>query len=305
MSFVPRGLLGSLTFAAWLELLAVATTSAARRDTPVQCLDLAICQQATLSSTRYVTSSYYSTVYSSGTSWEYTTSTHYSTTTTHSQGGVSTSTVWVTVTTTRNAKRAAPTVPTPTMTQTHGIQGAAVLPTVEPVLIGGQTPITDMLRRGLEEIGLLERRAITSYITVPYTSTYYSYIYTTVGSLVTSTSSTVVESTITSTVVDDASSTRTVTSTTTSTVGSGEQTPPVTPPVTPPAGQQLVGSSGSSSLNTAKVVGIIVSAVCAVLGLTFTVIWRIYVHKKRRREKESGPGNGGEGQNYHNPGAWT
>ncbi|KAK0713403.1 hypothetical protein B0T26DRAFT_677746 [Lasiosphaeria miniovina] len=219
MSFVPRRLLGSVGATS-------APTSAARRDTPVQCLDFAICQQATLSLTSYVTSTYYSTVYSTGTLWEYTTSTHFSTITTHSQGGVSTSTVWVTVTTTRNAKRATPTVQTPTMTQPHGTQGAAVLPTADPVRIGGQTPVTDILRRGLEEIGLLERRAITSYIIVPYTFTYdiYIYNYTMDDNLVTSTSSTVVEWTITSTVIDDASSTRTVTSTTTSTVGSGEPT---------------------------------------------------------------------------------
>lgn len=160
-----------------------------------------------------------STVYATSTSWVGDTSTSYTTITTHVQGGVSTSTSWTTVTTTQAvAKRAAPTVPTAAATSVLDVQEEA--PTSEPSFIEGQTPAMELVRRALEDVGLLKARAVTSYVTVMYTSTAHSYSTTTVGNVVTSTSSGVETSTITSSIVDGASSTTTVTSTSMLTVTS-------------------------------------------------------------------------------------
>ncbi|KAK5653800.1 hypothetical protein OQA88_7958 [Cercophora sp. LCS_1] len=174
----------------------------------------------TFTTTRWITSTLVSTV-STGTStaWSTLTSTAYDTITTTSRGGTSTTTVWITVTTTQFLRRAAvpvsgPTPPTTAPAHDDGDDG--------PFLIQGQTPISDALHDVLAEIGLLRKRAITSYVTLAYTSVTYSYSYSTVqgggGAAVTSVTSTTVRSTLTSVVVEGASSTSTVTSTTTSAV---------------------------------------------------------------------------------------
>ncbi|KAM7187853.1 hypothetical protein V8F20_010812 [Naviculisporaceae sp. PSN 640] len=223
----------------------------------------------------WVTSNIVSTVYDESTSWDYVTTTSWAVETSHVQGGTQTETVWVTVT--RNQKRSPLTVPTPTPTP----RPAPDLPT----FLEGQTPVGELLLRGLVDIGLINKRqAVTSYVTVVLTTTTYRVSYTTVDDVVTKTSTSEVEATTTTTIVDNAAATETVTSTTTYIAGSPQNDNT----------NSNGNSNGNSNTNTinvntsggglsrASIIGIAVSVGCSVVGLVFAVGWRVWKYRRQR-----------------------
>lgn len=124
-------------------------------------------------STTYRYSTYYTTDYETITSTYWSTTTDYTTVTQHSKNGVATETEWVTVT--QAVKRGGPAVPI----ATNAAATSTVPPSSEPTM----PPRVEMaviardvgLRHILEDIGLLEKRDSTAYITVWTTSTVYDY----------------------------------------------------------------------------------------------------------------------------------
>jgi hypothetical protein len=221
--------------------------------------------------TQWVTATSLSTIYTgASTSWSTLSLTNYQTITSHSRGGISTSTIWVTITTTqilgkRSAITPLPPLSTPSPNPPAGIQD--------------QTPLSDILDRLLQDVGLLQKRAVTISETWVRTSLTTSYAYTTVRSVLTSVTTTAVESTLTSVVVDDASSTTTVTSTTTSAVVVQQRQ-------AQPQGQG--GGGSANGLSVASIVGIAVSVGCSVLGLVFAVGFRIWKYRRGGGKEEGG-----------------
>ncbi|KAK0712064.1 hypothetical protein B0H67DRAFT_647382 [Lasiosphaeris hirsuta] len=172
-------------------------------------------------STRYITVTFRSTVYTTVGSTYWSTLTSLSITTHTIQGAVATSTVWVTVT--QNARRLAPAQPRETgtakITSTHSMSSSEGLPTPLATRMEMSGPARDSgklkLRWALEHLGLLDKRTSTAYVTILVTSTFSTLNYATSTVFSVATGVTTITETSTSVVVQGAGSTTTVTSTTT------------------------------------------------------------------------------------------
>lgn len=164
------------------------------------------CVTATSTYVSNIASVVYNTVYSTV---RYTT-TSWSTSTQTIQGSIATTTLWVTVTKVLKRKQ-----PAETGITASGFTHSTMIPTTPPQYVMAEPTPGWLLRRKLEDVGLLDKRTAYVTITVFYTTTIFrSTLATSFYTQTTTSGITTVLASTTTVIYKSASSTFTVTSTT-------------------------------------------------------------------------------------------